>query len=233
MRDQISINRMQQLNPVMQDKVKAFMEALENKGLQPRITQGLRTIAEQDALYAQGRTKPGKIVTNAKGGTSWHNYGVAIDIAFVNADGSINFNVSDEIGVLGEAMGFEWGHRWARWGIDDRPHFQLTGLPANPLSITKAQMDAIISSQKIMTQVQVPEVQHVSDWAQSAVDKAIKNGVATDWSRPQDPIDTKTLAIMLYRVGLLTVNPETTTDPMQQYLSKEKFAVVLDRLGKL
>lgn len=233
MKDKISENRLQQLNPVMQDKARAFIEALENKGLSPRIVQGLRTIDEQNALYAQGRTKPGARVTNAKGGTSWHNYGVAIDIAFMNKDGSVDFNVSDEIGVLGESMGFEWGHRWVRFGIDDRPHFQLTGLPANPMSITKVQMDNIISSQKIMTPVEIPAVQHVSDWAQGSVNKAVAKGVASDWSRPQDPIDTKTLAIMLYRVGLLTVNPETTTDPAQQYLSKEKFAVVLDRLGKL
>ena len=44
------------------------------------VTQGLRTYAEQDALYAQGRTVPGEIVTNAAAGYSWHNFGNAVDL---------------------------------------------------------------------------------------------------------------------------------------------------------
>ncbi|WP_305953442.1 M15 family metallopeptidase [Paenibacillus sp. P32E] len=52
------------------------------------ITQGLRTIAEQDALYAQGRTKPGQIVTNARGRTSYHNFGLAVDFALLLPNGS-------------------------------------------------------------------------------------------------------------------------------------------------
>jgi peptidoglycan L-alanyl-D-glutamate endopeptidase CwlK len=44
-----------------------------------RVVQGLRSWTEQDALYAMGRTAPGKIVTNVKGGYSYHNYGMAVD----------------------------------------------------------------------------------------------------------------------------------------------------------
>ncbi|SVE43245.1 uncharacterized protein METZ01_LOCUS496099, partial [marine metagenome] len=43
------------------------------------VVHTLRTYAEQDDLYEQGRTEPGKIVTNARGGKSWHNFGLAID----------------------------------------------------------------------------------------------------------------------------------------------------------
>src|SRR4051812_45095106 len=53
------------------------------------VTQGLRTWKEQDALYEQGRTKPGKIVTKAKGGQSYHNFGLAVDIVLLDALGKV------------------------------------------------------------------------------------------------------------------------------------------------
>ena len=53
------------------------------KNVRLRITQALRTWDEQEELYAQGRTKKGKIVTNAKAGYSWHNYGLAIDVCIL------------------------------------------------------------------------------------------------------------------------------------------------------
>ena len=60
-------------------------------GIKLRIIQGFRTYAEQDALYAQGRTKKGKKVTNAKGGQSNHNLGLAIDVAEIK-NGNIDWN---------------------------------------------------------------------------------------------------------------------------------------------
>lgn len=97
------------------------------------VTETLRTKEEQDELYAQGRTKPGKIVTNAKGGDSFHNYGLAFDIALIDR-GKLNWNtgadindndITDffEIGEIGEKLGLEWG---GRWKFKDMPHFQLT-----------------------------------------------------------------------------------------------------------
>lgn len=56
-----------------------------------QITSGYRSFAEQNKLYAQGRTAPGKIVTNAKGGQSNHNYGLAIDYVLLSADGKKRF----------------------------------------------------------------------------------------------------------------------------------------------
>src|SRR6478736_3448878 len=81
MRDKISISRVQALHPTIRQDVKSFItEAEEALNITLRIVQGLRTIEEQDALYAQGRTIPGKVVTKAKGGSSYHNYGLAIDL---------------------------------------------------------------------------------------------------------------------------------------------------------
>lgn len=55
-------------------------EVESKHGIKLRVAQATRTIAQQNALYAQGRTAPGRIVTNAKGGESYHNYGLAIDV---------------------------------------------------------------------------------------------------------------------------------------------------------
>lgn len=87
-------------------------------------TQGLRTIAEQDALYAKGRTAPGKIVTNARGGSSLHNFGRAIDFAFL-VDGKASWDDRLPwalVGAMGVHLGLEWGGAWVRF--PDRPHFQ-------------------------------------------------------------------------------------------------------------
>lgn len=100
----------------------------------------LRTFAEQDALYAQGRTKPGAIVTKARGGSSYHNFGVAIDIVLVvdtNKDGKYDTakwdtktdfdgdKIADwmEVVQVFKEYGWEWG---GDWKFTDAPHFQKT-----------------------------------------------------------------------------------------------------------
>ncbi len=86
MRDKVSIDRVALLHPNIREQVKALIQQAEEKLGQYaaiRIVQGLRTFEEQDALYAQGRSKPGNIVTNSRGGQSYHNYGLAIDFAIL------------------------------------------------------------------------------------------------------------------------------------------------------
>ncbi|WP_440960530.1 M15 family metallopeptidase [Paenibacillus nitricinens] len=158
-----SAARISELQPVVKAATIALIERCYVRGVNIVITQGLRTIAEQNALYAQGRTKPGKIVTNAKGGTSYHNYGLAIDFALLLPDGkqvSWDFNrdgdgdkVADWTEVVQEAkaLGFKWGGDFV--SIKDAPHFQMTfGLtisqlragqkPAEtPMAIVKAKIE--------------------------------------------------------------------------------------------
>ncbi|MBP3951118.1 M15 family metallopeptidase [Bacillus suaedae] len=97
------------------------------EGIYVQITHGLRTISEQNALYAKGRTATGSIVTNAKGGYSYHNFGLAIDFVVLNSDGSANWTVDNRwrrMGAIGEALGLEWGGSWT--SFKDYPHFQHT-----------------------------------------------------------------------------------------------------------
>jgi peptidoglycan LD-endopeptidase CwlK len=132
------------LHPVVVAATVALIERCYARGVNIVITQGLRTLAEQNALYAQGRTKPGKIVTNAKGGTSYHNFGLAIDFALLLPDGrQVSWDlkrdgdgdkVADWTEVVQEAksLGFEWGGDFV--SIKDAPHFQMTfGLSTSAL----------------------------------------------------------------------------------------------------
>jgi peptidoglycan L-alanyl-D-glutamate endopeptidase CwlK len=100
-----------------------------------RFAQTYRSIDEQNELYAQGRTKPGKIVTNARGGSSYHNYGLAIDIVLIidgktaSWDMVTDFDgdhVADwmECVKIFKSHGWEWGGDWK--SIKDYPHFQRT-----------------------------------------------------------------------------------------------------------
>lgn len=126
MRDTISIERVAKLHPLVRAEVIAMIDEVEagmpaNEAI--RITQGLRTIEEQDALYAQGRTRPGKIVTNAKGGSSYHNYGLAFDYAKL-VNGKIDWSIHKPLVDLAKKKFWQWGGDFK--SIKDNPHFQKT-----------------------------------------------------------------------------------------------------------
>lgn len=113
------------LKPKVQQLEADLVSACAQKGITFAVTQTLRTFAEQDALYAQGRTVPGTIVTNARGGYSFHNYGVAFDVC-PTIGGKFQWNniaLFDQIGAIGQSLGLEWGGAWAKF--PDKPHFQL------------------------------------------------------------------------------------------------------------
>ncbi|MEK4606533.1 LysM peptidoglycan-binding domain-containing protein [Geobacillus sp. FSL W8-1251] len=119
--------KLQNVHPVVADKARQLITKAYNEGIYVVITQGYRSKEEQDALYAQGRSKPGKIVTNARGGDSYHNYGLAIDFALMNPDGSISWNVDAKwkrVAQIGKSFGLEWGGDWK--SFPDYPHFQYT-----------------------------------------------------------------------------------------------------------
>ncbi len=134
--DKITLQRIQALHPKVRDEVTHIIkdcdDALTGKA-KIRITQGLRTFDEQNQLYQIGRTKPGKKVTNAKGGQSIHNYGLAVDICLI-IDGQIaswdtakdwdNDQISDwyECVKIFAKYGWEWGGNWKTF--KDLPHFE-------------------------------------------------------------------------------------------------------------
>lgn len=110
------------LHPWVQDKANELVALCKANGITITITQTLRTKAEQDALYAQGRTKPGKVVTNAKYPQSLHCWGIAFDFAPV-VNGSIPWGDSSlfkRVGKLAQSIGLEWGGAWT--SFVDLPH---------------------------------------------------------------------------------------------------------------
>ncbi len=114
------------LNPKVQALFRAFFRKLipfmAAHGVVPKIISGNRTYEEQNALYAQGRTKPGKIVTNARGGHSNHNFQLAGDIGlFRNGEYLEESSLYRVAGPIGESVGLEWG---GRWEFSDEPHYQ-------------------------------------------------------------------------------------------------------------
>jgi len=79
--DPVSEQRLSQVHPVLSDRIHKLAALCLDKGIEIRVTQGYRSYAQQLALYAQGRTTPGRIITNAKPEDSMHCYGLAVDIA--------------------------------------------------------------------------------------------------------------------------------------------------------
>lgn len=143
MKDKITLDRIQLLLPKLREEVTNMYDeicaALTGRA-RCRFAYTLRTFAEQNALYAQGRTKPGRIVTKAKGGRSYHNYGCAIDIVLlIDRDGNGTFEEASweenidfdgdkkadwmEIVTIFKQYGWEWG---GEWQFKDSPHFQKT-----------------------------------------------------------------------------------------------------------
>ncbi|ASI35272.1 MULTISPECIES: M15 family metallopeptidase [unclassified Exiguobacterium] len=93
------------------------------------VAQSYRTKQEQDALYAVGRTRPGKIVTYARGGQSNHNFGVAVDLFCYSSDGTRaeflappDKRLSRIVAAMKQRQ-MEWGGDWTPFR--DYPHFQL------------------------------------------------------------------------------------------------------------
>jgi peptidoglycan LD-endopeptidase CwlK len=114
------------LRPEVRPMVDKFLEAAHTVGIELLVTCTLRSMGEQAALYAQGRTMPGRIVTRAQPGQSAHNFGLAIDVVPI-VNGKPDWIESDPIwqtiGELGEQAGLEWyGAPESRF--PEMPHFQ-------------------------------------------------------------------------------------------------------------
>lgn len=126
--DERSERNIATLLPAAQAKAREFLAGairiLEPHGLQVRIIAGTRTFSEQDALYAKGRTAPGPKVTNARGGYSWHNFGIAWDVGIFRGREYLGKSpFYDTLGKWGESLGIEWGGAWRTF--KDTPHYQL------------------------------------------------------------------------------------------------------------
>ncbi len=117
------------LRPDFQPLAQAFVDAVSASGIDMLVTCTQRSNEEQAALYAQGRTAPGAIVTDAPPGESAHNYGLALDVVpLVNGkcDWQGSHPVWQQLGALGQAAGLEWAGA-PGFPFHELPHFQMPG----------------------------------------------------------------------------------------------------------
>lgn len=123
----INSRKIEDLHPYVAKLAKQFVAAAKKEGIDVLITSTYRDAESQNAIYAQGRTKPGKIVTNAKAGQSWHNYRLAFDVVpIVNGKAMWNdMRTFKRLGAIGVGIGLEWAGNWKTF--KEYPHFQWTG----------------------------------------------------------------------------------------------------------
>lgn len=120
------------LNQTIQQMAKQWLELCAERELDVLVTQTRRSFDEQDKLYAQGRTAPGNIVTNARPGDSYHNYDCAIDFVPMRhgkpvweASTTEDRRLWYAAGSYAEAVGFEWAGRWTG-KLRELCHIQFT-----------------------------------------------------------------------------------------------------------
>lgn len=168
-------------HPELQKKAEKIVSACRGQGLLIGIGECYRSIAEQDALYAKGRTAPGSIVTNAKGSSysSHHQWGTAFDIYRNDGTGAYNNNDGffDLVGTIGVKIGLEWGGNWK--SPVDKPHFQLPYWGSTTITL-KNLYGTPEEFKKTWSDEQVEKVYNwtveVPEWARPTVQKLLDKG---------------------------------------------------------
>jgi peptidoglycan L-alanyl-D-glutamate endopeptidase CwlK len=127
----INSRKIDDLHPKVAIMCKKFIAECDKQDIDILITSTYRDGESQTALYAQGRTKPGNIVTNAKAGQSFHNWKCAFDVVPLRNGKPVwgtngkDLELWNKVGAIGESVGLEWAGRWKRF--KEFPHFQFTG----------------------------------------------------------------------------------------------------------
>jgi len=172
-------------HPRLQKLASQLTSECGKQGLKIAIGETFRTVSEQDALYAQGRTAPGNKVTNAPGSTysSYHQWGTAFD--FYRNDGQGAYNEAGDffgkVGAIGVSIGLEWGGNWK--SPVDKPHFQLPDWGSSTSGIKKVYANP--DEFKKTWSKEVPE-EKKSGWIQTSDGWSYYNGdtglpVCNDW----------------------------------------------------
>jgi peptidoglycan L-alanyl-D-glutamate endopeptidase CwlK len=166
------------------------------------VSSTYRDHTYQDWLFAQGRTRAGNIVTNARSGQSWHNWRLAFDV-FQNIRGE-EWNNADFFATAGRIwveMGGEWGGNWT--GFTDRPHMQYTG----GLRTTDLQNGMILPKKTTMPWEHEPPPKpspskqlQTPMWAADSTAWAMSHGITTNGERPNAPATREEVWAMLHRM---------------------------------
>jgi len=123
-----------ELHPIVEERSSQLVQQAAEKGIVIVITDGFRSSEYQDKLFEKGRSTEGSIVTNAKGGQSYHNFGLAIDFALKSPTGDVLWDMEydgnkngkpdwNEVVEIAKSLGFEWGGDWK--DFKDYPHLEM------------------------------------------------------------------------------------------------------------
>ena len=202
------------LHPRLQAVLPRIKAECEAQALPVLWTDGMRTKAEQDALYAQGRTSPGTIVTNVRYPDSMHNWGVAVDFCRNVRDREYDDtdNFFFRVAFVAKAYGLDWGGDWKTFKA--KPHLQLGEYSIDGttdyLRRTYGTPDRFIATWKKPASgfLDVPD----DRWSSEAVAWAAKAGIAAGFEdgtfRPAEPITREQAVSLLYRFHAWS-HPET------------------------
>lgn len=193
------------LHPRLQEKISEFRNLCAKQGLLIGIGECWRSVEEQDALYAKGRTIPGNVVTNARGKNyeSMHQWYVAFDIyrmdrkdAFYNGDGFF-----DQAGKIGQSIGLEWGGYWRK---PDKPHYQLPDWGSTAIKLRakySTPEDFKLSWEE--KEVRYNNINEVPEWGKETIQKLIENGSIADEKALDLSNDMLRTFVILDRNGLI------------------------------
>lgn len=217
------------LHPELVPLCREFVRRCRGAGLNVRVTETFRTQAEQDAIYAQGRTKPGGIISNAPYPKSPHCWGVAFDFCrnvkgreYDDSDGFFS-----RCGAIGKALGLTWGGDWRTF--KDKPHLELAkympdsssrwliaayGTPERFMqtwedeTMTQEQFNKMFA--EAMRAYNAEQRQKpASEWARESIAEAVKLGI-TDGTAPRAGATREEVATMLVRMIDLLSDLEIT-----------------------
>jgi peptidoglycan L-alanyl-D-glutamate endopeptidase CwlK len=159
--DAASESRIRTLQPLAQTLARRTLKIIRDAGINARIISASRSYAEQDRLFRQGRSgSKGPIVTNARGGQSNHNFGIAWDIGIFTGTGKYLSNSPLYADAGRKVMSahiprLEWGGNWITF--KDTPHYQV----ATGISISEVKRR--FESGKAIVQEKPEEENNVSD----------------------------------------------------------------------
>ena len=203
-RSDVVMRGIDKLHPELQICVNKFLVECKKQGLDVLVTETLRTLEEQEALYAQGRTKPGNIVTNARGYQSPHAWGVAFDFCrnekgreYDNSDGFFEF-----VGEIAKTI-FDGTEYDLFWGGDfksfvDKPHIEM--IKYLPNNSTKWLIDTYETPEAFMkTWKEEKPMEEVSEWAKTAWEWCKERGYL-DGTNPKGTVTREMLAQVLFNL---------------------------------
>ena len=214
---------MADLIPALRDRFQPIARFIQDEadrvafahGKRARISQGLRTFAQQNALYAKGRTAPGNIVTYVQGGYSKHNWGLAIDIAIFTEDFAaylpsdpLYMTVGEHIDSL-KIPDLLWGYHFAdmfHTTFRDIPHFEWMPGSENGISaalIAKYGNDPfslpLPPTPHLPNDPSMPDTPKLTPEEQADWDLMRSLAVYSQYTKPGTPVTTELLAVFLAR----------------------------------